>query len=143
MTKKYMPASLKRAVRERARGFCEYCRSHQRFSTQPFYIDHIMPQQDDAISLDNLALACPACNNHKYNKTTARDPVSGKEVNLYHPRRQRWHDHFCWDENFIFILGPTAIGRAPVEALKLNREHLIDMRQTLCGLGKHPYFDLG
>jgi hypothetical protein len=143
MIKKYIPAPLKKTVRERARGFCEYCRSHQRFSTQQFYIDHIIPQQEDAAGLDNLALACPACNNHKYNKTSARDPVSGKIVSLYHPRRQQWRDHFCWDENSIFILGLTPIGRATVEALKLNREHLLDMRQTLSDMGKQPYFDRG
>jgi hypothetical protein len=138
MTNRYISAQLKKAVRERANGYCEYCRSHQRFSTQPFFIDHIIPQPEGATNLDNLALACPACNNHKYNKTTARDPVSGKIVSLYHPRRQRWRDHFCWDENFIFILGSTATGRATIEALKLNREHLIDMRQTLGAMGKHP-----
>lgn len=42
MTKRYIAASLKKAVRERARGFCEYCRSQQRFSTLQFSFLHLL-----------------------------------------------------------------------------------------------------
>jgi hypothetical protein len=48
---------------------------------------------------DNLALACQGCNNRKYTHVEARDPVTGKLVSLYHPRRQRWADHFGWNED--------------------------------------------
>lgn len=63
-------------------------------------------------SLENLAFACSGCNGHKYNKVTAPDPVDGKEVSLFHPRQQRWSDHFGWNEDYTHIVGLTATGRA-------------------------------
>ena len=36
------------------------------------------------------------------------------------------------------IVGQTPIGRATVEALKLNRQELINLRQLLIGAGEHP-----
>jgi hypothetical protein len=45
-----------------------------------------------------LAWACPACNGHKYAKTRAPDPRTGRTVDLFNPRRQRWPRHFTWSE---------------------------------------------
>jgi 5-methylcytosine-specific restriction endonuclease McrA len=36
------------------------------------------------------------------------------------------------------IIGVTPTGRATVEALRLNRPGLVNMRQVLYGIGKHP-----
>ena len=47
-----------------------------------------------AQALDNLALACQGCNNFKFIKTEAVDPLTRKHVALFHPRRERWSDHF-------------------------------------------------
>ncbi len=88
--------------------------------------------------MDNLALACQGCNNHKYTKTKGRNPVSGKIVPLYHPRHQRWQDHFTWDEDFILIVGLSSTGWATVEALQLNREGLVNLRRVLYAMGEHP-----
>jgi len=88
--------------------------------------------------LDNLALACQGCNNHKYTKTEGYDPVTGDMVPLYHPRRQRWRDHFAWNEDFTLIIGLTPTGRATVETLWLNREGLVNLRRILYALGEHP-----
>ena len=85
----------RQAVIERAKGCCEYCRSQARYATQAFSVEHILPRvQGGATILDNLALACQGCNNHKYDKITGRDPASGQAVPLYHPRRDHWRDHF-------------------------------------------------
>jgi 5-methylcytosine-specific restriction endonuclease McrA len=44
---------------------------------QPFSLEHLIPRsQGGHTSLDNLALACQGCTNHKYNKTKSGDPVS-------------------------------------------------------------------
>jgi hypothetical protein len=86
----------------------------------------------------SLALACQGCNNHKYNKTQAPDPVTSAVVFLFHPRRQRWRDHFCWSEDGTHIVGLTPPGRATVAALHLNRAGLVNLRAVLYAAGKHP-----
>ena len=139
MRERRVPAHLKGLVVERARGCCEYCRSQARFAIQSFSTEHSVPtSRDGKTTLDNLALACQGCNNHKYTKTEARDPVSDKVVLLYHPRRHRWHDHFTWSDDFTLVIGLTPIGRATIEALHLNREELINLRRVLHAMGEHP-----
>ena len=86
----------------------------------------------------NLALACQGCNNHKYTKTEASDPVSGAMAPLFHPRRQRWRDHFTWDNTYTVIIGLTPTGRATVETLQLNRAGLVNLRRVLYAMGEHP-----
>jgi len=139
MAKPRITARQKKAIVERARGCCEYCRSQARFAMQPFSVEHIIPQsQGGQNRLDNLALSCQGCNNHKYTKTAGRDPVSGDIVPLFHPRRQRWRDHFVWNDDFTLIIGLTPTGRATVEALRLNREGLVNLRRVLYVVGEHP-----
>jgi 5-methylcytosine-specific restriction endonuclease McrA len=131
--------ALRQQVEQRANNCCEYCRSQELFSTQTFSLEHIMPRsQNGETSLDNLALACQGCNNFKYNKTQARDPVTNHSVPLFHPRQQLWQEHFTWNERFELIIGITATGRATVEALKLNRQELVNLRRLLFAAGEHP-----
>ena len=132
-------AQQKKAVAERAQDCCEYCRSQARFAIQPFSVEHIIPKsQGGTTTTDNLALACQGCNNHKYNKTEAQDPISGEVVPLYHPRQQAWSNHFAWNDDFTLIIGLTPTGRATVEALQLNREGLVNLRKILYAVGEHP-----
>lgn len=139
MYKKQVNTALKNNVVERAEGSCEYCRSQARFATQAFSIEHIIPQSKGGDnSLDNLALACQGCNNHKYNKTEAKDPVTGEIAPLYNPRKHKWSDHFNWNEDFTLIIGITKIGRVTVETLQLNREGLINLRRVLYMASEHP-----
>ncbi|MFQ5769041.1 MAG: HNH endonuclease [bacterium] len=124
---------------KRTRGCCEYCRSQARFATQSYSVEHITPiSQGGKTILDNLALACQGCNNYKYTKTNGRDPVSGEIIPLFNPRRQRWGVHFVWNEDFTLIVGLTSVGRATIEALKLNRENLVNLRRILYAMGEHP-----
>lgn len=132
-------AGWKALVRSRARGCCEYCRSQECFATQSFSVEHIIPLQAGGESQpENLALACQGCNNHKYIKTEDLDPSTGEVAPLFHPRRQRWRDHFIWSYDFGRILGLTPTGRATVDALHLNREGLVNLRRILFASGEHP-----
>ncbi|MCP4167992.1 MAG: HNH endonuclease [Chloroflexi bacterium] len=132
-------AEQKRGVRERASGICEYCRSQEDFATESSSIEHVIPASQSGETVpENLALACQGCNNHKYAKTSAPDPVDGKHVPLYHPRRQHWEEHFRWSENFQEIIGLTPTGRATVIAIQMNRHNLINLRRVLYVLGEHP-----
>lgn len=77
MSKKRVAANQRRIVLERAFECCEYCLSQLRLSMQSFSIEHILPIDKGGKSdLENLALSCQGCNNHKYNKTEGVDPIS-------------------------------------------------------------------
>jgi len=92
---------------------------------QSFSIEHILPRSKGGETTSiNLALACQGCNNHKYTKVDGRDPITGDNVLLYHPRNQSWNDHFAWNDDFTLIIGITPTGRTTVEELSLNREGL-------------------
>jgi hypothetical protein len=83
-------------------------------------------------------MACEGCNNRKYTSVEALDPVSGDTVPLYYPRRQRWHEHFTWNEAHALVLGLTPTGRATVEKLQLNRAGPVNLRRVLRSVGAHP-----
>jgi len=139
MPEKRITSQQKNDVVERAKGCCEYCRSQANFAMQSFSVEHIVPRsRDGKTEIKNLALACQGCNNHKYTKTKGRDPVNGDLVPLYHPRVQKWRDHFAWNEDCTLIIGLTPVGRATVEALCLNRDGLVNLRRVLYAMGTHP-----
>jgi 5-methylcytosine-specific restriction endonuclease McrA len=84
----------KKKVIERAKGYCEYCRSPVRFSLGPFVVDHVIPKaRGSQAKLNNLAFACAGSNGHKHAKVRALDPLTRKLVRLFNPRRQNWAEH--------------------------------------------------
>ncbi len=132
-------AKLKKEIEERASGCCEYCMAQQRYSHDYFSVEHIIPSiKKGSSTKENLANSCQACNNHKYVFTEAIDPVTGKMVPLFHPRKQSWKEHFSWDETLSKVLGLTPTGRATVERLQLNRFGLVNLRLVLVDSKKHP-----
>jgi hypothetical protein len=134
-----LSARLRRQVFDRAHGCCEYCLSQADFVPETFAIDHIIPvSQGGSDEPENLALACQGRNSRKYNTMQAVDPVDGEVVPLYHPRRNQWHDHFAWNWDYSEIVGTTPIGRATVEAIKLNRSGIVGLRRALFALGEQP-----
>ena len=131
--------SKRQAVTERAGGRCEYCRCPEYIGTQKFSIEHTTPwEQGGGNEMENLALACGGCNNSKYTKREAPDPVTRLLTALFHPRQQQWRDHFTWSADYLTVLGLTPTGRATVEALKLNRPEAIRFRKILYLAGEHP-----
>lgn len=132
-------AEVRQFVFDRAYGCCEYCRSQAAYATQTFAVEHIVPRARGGTSEpSNLALACQGCNNHKYDKVSARDPLSGDTVPLYHPRRDNWNEHFAWSDDYSLLVGLTPTGRATVATLQLNREGVINLRGLLLLIGLHP-----
>jgi hypothetical protein len=55
-------------------------------------------------------------------------------VPLFHPRRDRWSEHFAWDDTVI--IGQTPIGRATVQLLGMNDWQRIELRENLKALGE-------
>ncbi len=141
MARSYLSKTIKQLVRERAKDCCEYCLALSTFAFHPFAIEHIIPLiADGTNAVENLALACQHCNNCKYNKTTAFDPLSKETARLYHPREDEWTDHFMWSSDFLTIIGISAIGRATITCLKMNRVEAINLRAALSAYGVHPPF---
>lgn len=131
--------TVRRQVIQRAQKRCEYCQCSVEYATESFDVEHILPvSRGGATTLDNLAYACSGCNGHKHNKVTALDPLDGTEAALYHPRTQRWQDHFRWDETYTQIVGLTPSGRATVAALHMNRPGVVNLRRLLLLVGEQP-----
>jgi hypothetical protein len=87
-----------------------------------------MPQAAGGVtSLENLALACVSCSLRKGARTTAIDPGTGDAAPLFHPRIHAWNDHFIADVSGE-ILGLTAIGRATITSLSMNRVLAVAIR---------------
>jgi hypothetical protein len=128
------------AIEERAGHRCEYCRLPTRGQVATFPVDHPVPQSSGGqTEWENLALACPHCNGHKWAHTTGRDPLTGETVPLFNPRRDRWEDHFRWSEMDGAILeGRTPCGRGTIERLQMNHPTLIEIRRLLAMLGLFP-----
>ncbi|TAD75961.1 MAG: HNH endonuclease [Oscillatoriales cyanobacterium] len=102
-------------------------------------VEHIQPQAAGGLTrLDNLCLACPSCNRYKGSRQTAVDPDSGEIVSLFHPQKQIWIEHFSWINDASQIAGKTAIGRATMVALQVNRPALVAVRKLWVKLDRHP-----
>ncbi len=102
-------------------------------------VEHITPLVAGGSStVDNLCLSCYRCNEFKGPKTEAMDPLDGQLTPLFHPRQQRWHDHFVWNEDGVSLSGLTPSGRATIEALRLNNDWLIQARRLWMLIGLQP-----
>ncbi len=139
MPEKRVTAEQRRIVAERANNCCEYCFSQSEFATESFSVEHIIPRfLGGKTDLKNLALACQGCNGHKHVRIRGYDSASGRDVPLYHPRTQKWNEHFRWNDDFTLVIGLSPTGRATLENLKLNREGVVNLRRVLYTVGKHP-----
>jgi hypothetical protein len=126
-------------VRSRANQLCEYCHTNERWQYVRFTIDHLSPVvESGGDEPDNLALACFHCNRRKSNRQVAIDPVTGHEVALFNPRQQHWAEHFLWSADGLHILALTAVGRATVELLELNRARVLRIRAADVRVDRHP-----
>lgn len=138
MNLRSIPLSLRRWLHTLG-DRCEYCASSERVTGVPLEVDHVIPLSRRGVTAQaNLCRACPQCNAYKADQIEAIDPVSEDRVPLYNPRQQQWTDHFAWSEDGTMITGQTPIGRATVEALKVNNPITIRARRLWVSVGWHP-----
>ncbi len=130
-------ADLARDVRARARGRCQYCMMHESLQGATFHIEHIIPRcRGGNTDLGNIALACPNCNLHKAARVTGTDPLTGIQVQLFHPVAHNWGTHF-WITEYR-IEGLTEIGRATVALLEFNHPRRLRIREVEEVFGLFP-----
>ena len=129
--------NAERQTRRRARHRCEYCLLPQSASRLRHHVDHVVARQHGGSDeLSNLALSCVHCNLHKGPNLAGIDPVTKELVALYHPRRDRWREHFAWQQ--AILSGLTATGRATVRVLAINEPSLVAVREALILEGRLP-----
>lgn len=139
MTTDYVPAELRERVEQQANYRCGYCLRTQELLGMPLTIDHIIPQAAGGMTTEeNLWLACRRCNEFKGKQTHAIDPQTNESTTLFNPRRDKWTEHFAWDEAGVEIIGQTACGRATVKALQLNNIEIMVARRLWLGVGWWP-----
>jgi len=123
-------------VTVRAGHRCEYCHLPTRGQVATFPIDHVIPRNlGGPTELDNLALACPHCNAHKWTATEGPDPLTGSMARYFHPRLDSWGDHFEWSATIKGeLVGKTPTGRATIQGLRINDDDMIAIRVLLAEL---------
>lgn len=134
MSRTYIPAEVRRLVRERARELCEYCLIPESAVFTPHEGDHIVAKKHGGeTATNNLAFSCVLCNKHKGSDLASIDPATGDIVPLFHPRRNRWTEHFHILEGRIDPV--TAIGRVTARLLQFNHPDRIEERELLLAAG--------
>lgn len=111
----------------------------RRIFSGAFEIEHIYPRSlGGATVAENLALSCAGCNNFKGVRVDFLDPETQGMAPLFHPRQQLWNEHFCWNEEALRMEGVSPTVRATIEALRLNRSGVVNLRRLLIMDEKHP-----
>jgi hypothetical protein len=128
VSESYISAELRRFVNVRAQRRCEYCLIFEEDTYFGFQIDHVISEKHGGpTEADNLVLACAFCNSNKGSDVASID--KGVLTRLFHPRQDRWDDHFQFVEGRIE--GLTSIGRATVKLLGLNDPRQIEERKAM------------
>ena len=132
-----IPEKIRRFVALRASHHCEYCHVHQDDSFLAFEIDHIISlKHGGGNEIENLALTCPHCNQHKGSDLTTILENYDDIIVLFNPRKEEWTEHF--DTQNGEIIGKTRIGKATIKLLQLNQPDLLISRQILSQSGRYP-----
>jgi hypothetical protein len=102
-------------------------------------VDYIVPEAEGGkTKLANVCLCYRTCNGYNGRRIHARDPLTGRRVRVFHPRRQQWTRHFAWSAGGVQLVGFTASGRATIEALQMNNDLIAHLRQLWIALRLHP-----
>jgi len=109
----------------------------EQFTLATHWVDHIVAEKHGGQTEEgNLALSCVLYNQRKGSDLTSIDPQTGQITPLFHPRRDRWPDHFRLVGACIEPLTPA--GRVTVRLLQLNHPGRIEERELMLRLGLLP-----
>ena len=136
---------MRKAINERIRTFvaeranfrCEYCRLHSDYLFLSFEIDHVIAVKHGGTNnLDNLAYACPHCNQHKGSDFATLLDDFRNIILLFNPRIHDWNTHF--ETLHGEIIAKTQIGEASVKIFQFNNPDLLIIRQILSESDLYP-----
>ena len=129
-----METALHQFVVARAAGRCEYCRFPEAFSYLPFEVDHIIARKHGGPTIEaNLAWTCYYCNSYKGPNLSGWLVESDQIVRLFHPRKDRWGDHFVW--HGPLLVAKSDIGQVTIDVLEINHPDAVQIREWLLELG--------
>jgi hypothetical protein len=130
-----MAVGIRKLIRSRAEGRCEYCRLPDFADEWPFHVEHIVAKQHGGDNRENnLCWACIRCNVRKGTNLASIDPQTGEQASLYNTRTQVWADHFAVRN--ARIVGLTATGRCTVRLLRMNDRSRVVLRRELIAEGR-------
>lgn len=136
----HVPAALRRQVWERATGLCEYCLLHERDDWVGFQIEHILSKKHGGrTALPNLALACLDCNVAKGSDLGSMTRSAGILIPFYHPRRDKWTQHFQLHGHRIVPL--TETGEVTCRIFGFNAQKRLLKRHAIAMAGQYPSFE--
>src|SRR5262249_50827807 len=92
---------------------------------------------------DNLAAACYQSNSIKQDRIDGIDPLTGRRLPIFNPRPDGpWSAHFSWNQGYLEFVSGSAVGRATIAVLRLNRReykaHRLLLRRAWQG-GHDPW----
>lgn len=129
--------ALRSLVTKRAQNKCEYCLISTEDTFLPFHIDHIISIKHGGANIEeNMALACPHCNQHKGSDLATILGSTNDLIRLFNPRNDNWYEHFAIDGGQI--IGKTKIGQATTKLLKFNDQDRLLLRELLAKAGRYP-----
>jgi len=135
----YLPTALRQSLDDADGHLCAYSQTSIENTGQPLTVDHIIPQSLGGETVfENLCFACRRCNEAKGGAVAGTDPLTNDLTALFHPRRDRWSDHFSWDGAGTRIVGLTATGRVTIVVLAMNDEAIVSTRRRWVSVGWHP-----
>ena len=111
---------LRREIRARANGRCEYCLILESLLLAGCEVDHIVSRKHGGLTeLSNLALSCARCNRAKGTDVGSIHTATRSFIRLFNPRLDRWEDHFVIEG--ARIIGLTPIGQVTAHSASLER----------------------
>lgn len=129
MSESYLSAELRRRVAARASRRCEYCLIHEDDCFWGCQVDHIISEKHGGKTTPaNLAYCCAFCNRHKGSDLSGLD-AKRQLVPLFHPRKDRWEEHFRF--RGTQILGLTAVGKVTAKLLRFNDPSRLEERLAM------------
>jgi hypothetical protein len=129
--------ALRSEVAARAKHRCEYGLIHEDDTGFRLQVDHIVGRKHGGLSVaGNLAYACVLCNRSKGSEVASVNVHSGEIVRLFHPRQDRWNDHFQLLANTI--RARSDVGAATAGLLRFNMPERLAERSLLQSLDSYP-----
>lgn len=133
---RYVSPALRLLVAERAFECCEYCRLPQMAAIARHHIEHIVSlKHGGRTTEENLALACPFCNEQKGTDVGSFDfETDGALTRFFNPRKDVWTKHFQVSESGV-IKSLTGEARVTGKILQINNAERIEERLELMEAG--------